>query len=381
MIPALAEDAALHPAKMLPAKPLAAAAVMNVLNRLSKKEKRLFAWVHATLVSYVRERLGKSPENVEATLKAVGIEAAVARRAAVWWRDALALRDSLAPMAKSWGLNDAEKAAADRAGQGLFAHRDYAPARAALFADLSLMACATGAGMPVEILEDLAADFRTDPAMLAAIRLASDAAGAGDPVNEIDNTAEITANELSENGYRKRSEALCDEIAPKLAASNQVFFSLMLASFLKTFLWMTTRPEILKRCREASGLEKDSAFQRFMEGVLCLEDFSRCLASRLEDVDMAKIRLPNPKTEEAAEERCEKMAAALMKAIDGPSDNLIALKNWLLIAAVLNNFLNYLEKDEGVELVKSLDEGTRDYYALCVSTWSQLGKLIAQTVD
>jgi len=155
----------------------------------------------------------------------------------------------------------------------------------------------------------------------------------------------------------------------------------MLASFLKTILWMTTRPEILKRCREASGLEKDSAFHRFMEGVLCLEDFSRCLASRLEDVDMAKIRLPNPKTEEAAEERCEKMAAALMKAIDGPSDNLIALKNWLLIAAVLNNFLNYLEKDEGVELVKSLDDGTRDYYALCVSTWSQLGKLIAQTVD
>ncbi len=381
LIPALAEDAALHPAKMLPVKPLAAAEVMNVLNRLAKKEKRLFAWVHATLVAYVRERLGKSPENVEATLKAVGIEAAVARRCAAWWRDALTLRDNLAPMAKSWGLNDAEKAASDRAGKGLFDHPDYAAAKAALFADLSLMACATCAGTPVEILESLAADFQTDPVMLAAIRLASDAAGAGDPADDIDNTSEIEANELSENGYRKRSEALCDVIQPKLAASNQVFLSLMLASFLKTFLWMTTRPEILKRCREASGLAKDAAFHRFLEGVLCLEDFSRCLASRLEDVDMAKIRLPSPKTEEAAEERCEKMAATFMKAIDGENDDLIALKNWLLIAAVLNNFLNFLEKDEGRELAGSLDDGARDYYALCVTTLSMLGKLIAQSCD
>ncbi len=381
LIPALAEDAALHPAKMLAAKPLAAAEVMNILNRLAKKEKRLFAWVHATLIAYVRERLGKSPENVEATLKAVGIEAAVARRGAAWWRDALALRDSLAPMTKSWGLNDAEKAAADRAGKDLFDHPDYAPAKAALLADLSLMACATGAGTPLEILEDLAADFQTDPVTLAALRLASDAAGAGDPADDIDDTSEIEANELSENGYRKRSEALCDLIQPKLAASNQVFLGLMLASFLKTLVWMTRRPEILKRGRKASGLEQDAAFHRFMEGVLCLEDFSRCLAFRLEGVDMDRIRLPSPKTEEAAEERCEKMAETFMKAIDGPGDDLIALKNWLLIAAVLNTFLNVLEKDEGVDLVRSLDDGARDYYALCVSTLSKLGKRIAQSCD
>ncbi len=375
LIPSLADDAALHPAKVLPVKPLAAAQVMIALNRLPKKGKRLFAWVHHTLIAFVRDRLGKSPENVEATLKAVGIEAAIARRGSAWWRDALALRDHLAPMAKGWILNDAEKAAGARAGKGLFDHPDYAAAKAAVIADLSLMACATGEGTPAAMLEALAYDEATDPLVLQALRVASDMAGAGDPAADVNDSDEAD-EPLSENGYRPQSEVVCDLILPKLAASNQVFLSLTLTTCLAGLVWVTQRPDVLKRCRQAAGLGDDGYFRRLVKAAMRLEDFSRCLAFRLKDVDMAKIRLPNPKTEEAAEERSEKIAVSVWKAIDGESDDLKALKDWLVGAALLNMLFNHLTPEEGRELLGSLDEAARGYFPLCVSTLARLGQRV-----
>lgn len=374
LIPTIPEDAPLHPAAALAEKMPTASDITAVLNRIGKKNKKPYAWLVTTMAAAVRSRLGKSPADVEAMMTKLGYSEAVAKRAAGYWRLFLTLRDAMEANVRGWSQSDAEKAV--DAGDGL---RDLLPKpenQAAvdfLRALLSLTACCLGSADPDDLGEDILADEAV--ASIAGIGTATVMAGIllgySSKYDEVDEEEEDAGAKLTENGYTETAEKFCSDFLPKLAPSNQVFLAMSLKLFIQSMTFIFSDRERARRCRRKAEMESTEMFHALVTMAQTLEDFSKCLAFHVKDIDMSKVRLPNPKTEDAAVERCEKLAASISKAfMQVNTEEGKALRGCFFGMNHMLALFEGLTEDEHMTLQASMDKVELGYFPMCIQTLS-----------
>ena len=374
LIPTIPEDAPLHPAAALAEKMPTASDITAVLNRIGKKNKKPVAWLVTTMAAAVRSRLGKSPADLEAMMTKFGYSEAVAKRAAGYWRLFLTLRDAMEANVRGWSQSDTEKAV--DAGDDL---RDLLPKpenQAAvdfLRALLSLTACCLGSADPDALGEDILADEAV--ARIAAIGTATMMVGIllgySSKYDEVDEEEEDAGAKLTENGYTETAEKFCSDFLPKLAPSNQVFLAMSLKLFIQSMTFIFSDRERARRCRRKAEMESTEMFHALVTMAQTLEDFSKCLAFHVKDIDMSKVRLPNPKTEDAAVERCEKLAASISKAfMQVNTEEGKALRGCFFGMNHMLALCEGLTEDEHMTLQASMDKVELGYFPMCIQTLS-----------
>ena len=372
LIPTIPEDAPLHPAAALAEKMPTASDITAVLNRIGKKNKKPVAWLVTTMAAAVRSRLGKSPADLEAMMTKLGYSEAVAKRAAGYWRLFLTLRDAMEANVRGWSQSDTEKAV--DAGDGLrdlLAKPENQAAVDFLRALLSLTACCLGSADPDALGEDILADeaVASIEGIGTATVMAGILLGYSSKYDEVDEEEDAAGAKLTENGYTETAEKFCSDFLPKLAPSNQVFLAMSMKLFIQSMTFIFSDRERARRCRRKAGLESKEVVQAMVAMAQTLEDFSKCLAFHVKDIDMSKVRLPNPKTEDAAVERCEKLAASISKAFrQVNTDEGKALRGCFFGMNHMLALFEGLTEDEHIALQSSMDQMELGYFPMCIQT-------------
>ncbi len=80
--------------------PLTAPHFIRALSRLKKPQRKLFLWVESVLCQFIRENIGKRPEDLRRCLSGLGFDTAATEAVARFWREALAIRDFGAPQVR-----------------------------------------------------------------------------------------------------------------------------------------------------------------------------------------------------------------------------------------------------------------------------------------
>lgn len=374
LIPTIPEDAPLHPAAALAEKVPTASDITAVLNRIGKKNKKPVAWLVTTMAAAVRARLGKSPADVEAMLVKLGYTDAVAKRASAYWRLCLTLRDALEANVRGWSQSDTEKAIdAGDSLRDLLAKPENQTAVDFLRALLSLTACCLGSADPDALGEDILADEAVG--RIAGIGTATVMAGIllgfSSKYDDVEPEDDEAGAKLTENGYTETAEKFCSDFLPKLAPSNQVFLAMSLKLFIQSMTFIFSDRERARRCRRKAGLENKEIVQAMVTMAQTLEDFSKCLAFHVKDIDMSKVRLPNPKTQDAAVERCEKLAASISKAfMQVNTEEGKALRGCFFGMNHMLALFEGLTEDEHIALQSSMDQVELGYFPMCIQTLS-----------
>ena len=375
LIPTIPEDAPLHPAVALSEKVPTASDITVILNRIGKKNKKPYAWLVTTMAAAVRARLGKSPADIEAMLAKLGYSEAVAKRAAAYWRLSLTVRDALASNVRGWSESDTDKVIdAGNILKETLAKAENSAGTNFLRALLSLTACCLGSSDPIAIEEDMAADdaMCRIPSIAVAIVMAGFVLGYPSRFeNEEPEETSESQPKHTENGYTETAEKFCSDFLPKLAPSNQVFLAMSLKLFIQSMTFIFSDRERARRCRRKAEMESTEMFHALVTMAQTLEDFSKCLAFHVKDIDMSKVRLPNPKTEEAAVERCEKLAASISKAfMQVNTEEGKALRGCFYGMNHMLALFEGLSEDEHMTLQSSMDKVELGYFPMCIQTLS-----------
>ena len=273
---------------------------------------------------------------------------------------------------RGWSQSDTEKAV--DAGDGL---RDLLlkPENQAavdfLRALLSLTACCLGSADPDALGEDILADEAV--ASIAGIGTATMMVGIllgySSKYDEVDVEEDAAGAKLTENGYTETAEKFCSDFLPKLAPSNQVFLAMSMKLFIQSMTFIFSDRERARRCRRKAGLESKEVVQAMVTMAQTLEDFSKCLAFHVKDIDMSKVRLPNPKTQDAAVERCEKLAASISKAfMQVNTEEGKALRGCFFGMNHMFALFEGLTEDEHIALQSSMDQMELGYFPMCIQT-------------
>ena len=323
------------------------------------------------MAAAIRSRLGKSPADVEAMMTKLGYSEAVAKRAAGYWRLFLSLRDATEANVRGWSQSDTEKAIdAGDSLRDLLAKPENQATVDFLRALLSLTACCLGSADPDALGEDILADEAV--ARIAGIGTATMMAGIllgySSKYDEVDEEEDAGAK-LTENGYTETAEKFCSDFLPKLAPSNQVFLAMSMKLFIQSMTFIFSDRERARRCRRKAGLESQEVVQAMVAIAQTLEDFSKCLAFHVKDIDMSKVRLPNPKTQDAAVERCEKLATSISKAfMQVNTEEGKALRGCLFGMNHMFALFEGLTEDEHIALQSSMDQMELGYFPMCIQT-------------
>ncbi len=152
----------LEPQDLFKTNPIRLADLTPVFARLGKKTKRTYAWLHNALCAAVRQYVGRSPADIEKALFLRGAAEDVARRAALQWKESLAVRDSLESIARSQHPTDSELTGFEEEALNLFMLPENEPARLALRRLAGLLGAGMGCQTTRSLMDHLRGSVKPD---------------------------------------------------------------------------------------------------------------------------------------------------------------------------------------------------------------------------
>jgi len=362
----------LEPQDLFTGAPVKLADINPIYARLGKKTKRTYAWLHNALCAAVRQFAGRSPADVEKTLVQRGVAEAVARQAALQWKESLAIRDALEPLARSQNPTDDVLSAFEREALGLFLQKGNDVVRQELQRLVSLIGAALACKTTRSLMDCLESNARPDAtglphrAVFFGIRSSCFVIGGG-PKTKDDAGSECDCNETSEEGmpagvsqldklFRSEAEALTIGVLAKLSPTNQLYFRDALLGLIAMMNGIATAGGRRRLAQAFLALPTIQALPHrepvsYMFGTvpyLCCVSVVQCIDNTLDlSATEQKFRLPNPKTGEAQQKRFAQMAGLFEKAATAASPEVNALyRRQLLCVSCLLGLLDEMKHGE-----------------------------------
>lgn len=346
----------LEPQDLFTGTPVKLADLNPIYTRLGKKTKRTYAWLHNALCAAVRQFAGRSPADVEKTLVQQGVDEAVARQAALQWKESLAVRDALEPLARSQNPTDDVLSAFEREALGLFLQKENDVVRQELQRLVSLIGAALACKTTRSLVDCLDDNVRPDAmglphrAVFFGIRSSCFVIGGG-PKAKDDEGSECDSNETSEEGvpedvshldklFRSEAEALTIGVLAKLSTTNQLYFREALLGMIAMMNGIATAGGRRRLAQAFLALPTIQALPHrepvsFMFGTvpyLSCVSIVQCIDKTLDlAATKQQFRLPNPKTAEAQQKRFAQMAELFEKAAAAASPEVNELYRRLLL--------------------------------------------------
>ncbi len=296
------------------ADPLVTASeVTSILNRLGKRHKRVYAWMHNRIAAVIRRHFGKRPADVTAALSFAKDDPALASRIERQWRESLALRDAMDPMARVMHPTRDEATRYANDFLSLYDKDENSPLRRVLKQLLCLAAIATGDVAPIEVELSLHYGDEENPegdaelavhcAMLLTESFSGGAPSAEDELKEDEMEDEM--ERLMEGAIRLRDTFLVHLPRPHLA-----FFVLSLHCLTSMLDWFQKHETVVKRIMKKPGMpdNADSVLSCVTGTMLAL---LASLADEAHRLGAEKVDIPLPVQDESDFECIKSMANAV----------------------------------------------------------------------
>ena len=368
-------DDAIAPEEVFADPIVTAPVVTTILNRLGKRHKRMFAWMHNRLVAVIRRYFGKRPADVRAALSRTKDDPALAARVERQWRETLALRDALDPMARVMHptLDEAVRYAADFAP--LYDKDENEPLHRLLRQLLCLATIATGDTAPIELELALQSGDEADPegdveqavhcAMVLTGSFESDAPWEGEEPEEEDKLSEEQAKSLLAQADKLRDTFLIHLPRPHLA-----FFVLSLQGLLSLLHWFDAHETVVKRVLEKPGLP-DGAEKVLSCVTGTMLALLASVAEEAQRLGEEKVELPHPAPGESELDCIQSTANAIWdKSIEmfGSKGNPLSMYVFLLNIPMY--LLGEITQKEREAIRRSVESPLFELFPACMAFWA-----------
>lgn len=250
----------ISPSEVFTTPMVSADEVLSVLNRLGKRHKRLYAWMHNRLVAVIRLHLGKNPEEIKARLLEMEGNP-VSEIAARQWREILKIRDALTAVARTMRpvIGEAERLAQEAAE--LYAKKENEPACRVLKQLLCLADASLNAFSPhdTELMLHFGAAEKPDSDSDIAVRCAIIASGDSSKQKLPQSYEEGDDNIEDMECLLLKAREFHETFFDKLPKPHQNFFVMTVLAMLATVTWLDEQSDphiqIMKKIGEYAGDE------------------------------------------------------------------------------------------------------------------------------
>lgn len=378
----------LEPQDLFTGAPVKLADINPIYPRLGKKTKRTYAWLHNALCAAVRQFAGRSPADVEKALVQQGVDEVVARQAALQWKESLAIRDALEPLARGQNPTVDVLNAFEQEAIGLFIEKENDAVRKELQRLVSLIGAALACKTTRSLMDCLASNARPDAtglphrAVFFGIRSSCFVIGGGPGAK--DDTPQDCECDDDEAASRKRSYedmqrvllsegvAVAHGVLAKLSATNQYYFreAMLAMMFMMNELAASAAAaedsrRIIRPFLELPAIQAFSnpdlvASLVSLSGYLSFKHMTACIEKTLTaTVTNWQFPLPNPKTEEAQQKCFAQMAGLFERAAATASPEAEALYRRLMLS--VNCQLGVFDEMTHSELEKARSQLPENY--------------------